>query len=523
MNSLNEAERAILTSIVSSDAVEAVTAWEQWKQLWRLLSPEGWRAAPQEQLGLVAPAWTRVQGTGFRDTDSDLLDGIVRATWVASMRQLHLAAPSLEKLQRRVGCVILKGSALIARGNLGMSVRRLSDIDILIREDSVPAALSCLRDLGFSPLYGCSYESIAVRLATRRDGWNFQGSTGAQIDLHWRTGGPVSSSFSPDDDVWSDVEPRTLVGVRVRVPNPAFLVAYAVLHSFVRGTPRDRLQSLVDVHSLMPQCSVQDALAWGERLGVKLQVGQAISLLFELSNSPDLSTIAEWQPEYPNPPQEPWNLRPETEGLLSRVRRARQSREFKHRSDSRLIRGRLRYRLWEYLGRLPTIERLFLCFGPLSRLITPSRHNTEFDFSSPTAVDRVAGPGWAWTDPTDKGTWTDRADARLLIQVPRKTRGKVVISLAEAWNRPFNLDGNFSGNPRGSLFVNGRLSQRYDVWDSTQTNPIVIRFNSRRRTWIEVSIRPDASPDPRKLPPVYDGWKRSLLVGHVEVHVDSVS
>jgi len=152
-----------------------------------------------------------------------------------------------------------------------------------------------------------------------------------------------------------------------------------------------------------------------------------------------------------------------------------------------------------------------------------SRPETHLlDFADPRVIDAVAGPGWSWTDPADGGTWTDGPDARLLLAVPRQSQGFVKVYLAGSWHRPVNQDGNFSANPRGKIYLNGRHMVDYNVWDPTQPNPISIPFKSGHRRWLEVSIRPLTGPDPNTLHSVYAGWKRSLLIGHVEMHINAV-
>jgi hypothetical protein len=450
------------------------------------------------------------------DSDKDLLDGVVRATWVSTVRQLDAGLRVVEALSRRMDAMVIKGAALIASG-LAASSRRISDVDLLIRADSLPRALELLQEEGFTPLLGATPNIIENRYSLRRDGWNFQDDKGTQIDLHWRFGEFGGRPLKTDETVWEYSLGASVLGNPVIAPAEPCSAAYSVYHAFMRGSARDHLQSLVDLHFLLERANPSEVLEWGQQLRVEPQVLGSLSLVHELSASPRFSAITHWPLSYPTPPAEPWIQRAPTNGLLTRVwpwsvkRRTRAV-------ESRSLFARPRaYRVWEVLGKSPLLERVLLWFGPLSRLTHTSLAETTYDLSNCSDVAKICGPGWSWTDPGDRGTWTDGPDARIVVQVPKGSTGRVNLHLSGAWNRPVSQDGHFSANPRGSIYVNGAWACSYDVWDSLQENPISLPFVTSTRNWVEISIRPDTWPDPSTLSPVYEGWKRSLLVGRVDV------
>lgn len=521
MLDLSQEERWLLQACVATDDSVAVAGWEAWAESWRGRSSGGWAAAPDPQLALVVPAYWRLRRAGYCIAEGELAKGLVRSTWSLTATHLGLAMPHVLTLAEEHDVMLIKGAALCASG-VPFSHRRISDVDAVVRRLQLPSALATLQALGYAPLYGATFDTVAYRLAQRRDGWNFRHPSGAQLDLHWRFFEVNARDSAADDIVWSHHMHGEIFGKAVRIPPAAFLAVFSTYHASTRGTSRDRLQNFVDLAHLLEETSSRDVLKWAQLAGIETQTGIRLRLMRELGAMKGLSGVEEWTPRFRKPPQRPWEQARSDRRPLGNLAQRRASRFPASRRDEALcVRPRL-YRIWEILGRSPAIERWLLAFGPFTQTVRPHHSGMarHFDFTDASEVDVVAGPGWSWTDPSDAGTWTDRADARLFFRIPPGCSGEVRIMLSGTWNRSFHLDGNFSANPRGVIFVDGKESVRYDVWSQLQKNPIVIPFRAHpSRDWVEISIRPSTSPNPRKLPPVYEGWKRSLCVGSVSVLV----
>ena len=163
----------------------------------------------------------------------------------ATIEETRLRAKALEKtlqvvdLSRRLSAagvetIVLKGPSVGISAYGDPSLRPFSDIDLLVRHDSVAAASILLADLGYRPLYSVTEKASLVRGGRALE---FSGQS-VKVELHTTLMERYLLFSIPEDELWSQSFVIECGNSTVRVLNRAhefvFLCAHAAKHEWER-------------------------------------------------------------------------------------------------------------------------------------------------------------------------------------------------------------------------------------------------------------------------------------------------
>ena len=91
--------------------------------------------------------------------------GLYRQSWVRNHRLWHEALPVLHALEeRRVPTLLLKGGALLPLYGDDWGARPMYDVDLLVPDEHFDGAVVLLRDLGWVPEQGQSFDWVRHRM-----------------------------------------------------------------------------------------------------------------------------------------------------------------------------------------------------------------------------------------------------------------------------------------------------------------------------------------------------------------------
>lgn len=187
-----------------------------------------------------------------------------------------------------VDALFLKGATVNALAYRDVTLRHAKDIDLLVPQANLPAAMAALSDAG----YASAFDMDAVS-ADRRDLWFRYAKSmdwkhrvnGVQVELHWR----LTDLPLLEGAVQSDCRQTVAVtgGRTLETLDPDHLLAYLCVHGAAHGWMR--LKWLADVYALLPH----DDAAACERtyrrlveLGAGRSAGQALLLCHDLLDFP---------------------------------------------------------------------------------------------------------------------------------------------------------------------------------------------------------------------------------------------
>ena len=206
------------------DGDAAVRAYRVWRSTLDLATIS---YGEQRLLPLVHRNITRL---GVTDPLIERFRGIRRYYWVRNYRSIALVRSLFEELDRSaIPFVVLKGAALVAAYLDDPSLRPMDDIDILVQDEHVPAAVSILTAMGLTPPGMDARLVHDRRVRSTIPGWPFQGAN-QDIDLHWRA---LHLDRRPhaDDRFWQSTQEASLDGMAVRILDPAHQLLHIFAHA----------------------------------------------------------------------------------------------------------------------------------------------------------------------------------------------------------------------------------------------------------------------------------------------------
>ncbi|MCB9177173.1 MAG: nucleotidyltransferase family protein [Caldilineae bacterium] len=152
-----------------------------------------------------------------------------------------------------VELILLKGAALALTLFRDPGLRRMGDVDLLVRPEAVPAALAALRALGYAP--GQVEAHRGSRLAFENEVMLYRSAPPETlVELHWQLfDDPFYQDRLPMAWFWARTRPADLDGVAARQLEPSaqllHLCAHLALHHGRPGHPR--LRWLHDIAALL--------------------------------------------------------------------------------------------------------------------------------------------------------------------------------------------------------------------------------------------------------------------------------
>ncbi|MCX7429152.1 MAG: nucleotidyltransferase family protein [Planctomycetia bacterium] len=231
----------LLQAAALADEGGARIAWRQWAQRQDL---DNVRFNEMRLLAAVAP---RLETLGQAHPARDRIAGIERMLWSRSQIVLRDVRPALESLhQARIGMLLIKGAARIARNPAAIKTRVLNDVDVLVRPDQFRRAFDILDAAGWRSTGTGSAKFQRARLG-HVHGVNLIRGSLADVDLHRSALHPPHASLEEDAGIWTRSDGGLLAGFPVRVPSATDTVIVALAHAALDGhTTSDWVLDVVD-------------------------------------------------------------------------------------------------------------------------------------------------------------------------------------------------------------------------------------------------------------------------------------
>jgi hypothetical protein len=211
-------DRRIRTAAFATGS-HAVIAWRDWaatKDLNALAAPE---------LRLLPQVYRNLRSAGIPDDEiEDVVKQTTRSLWIRTRLLMRQAAQTIERFSAEgLSPLLLKGAALIARGDTDAQTRYMSDFDLLVREEEAERAYALLMAGGWQPV-----EPLTAGLLSYRHAMAFHKGE-FQCDLHWR---PMWDAWDTKSDhrLRALAELQDLDGVPVRVPRASDLLIHLIMH-----------------------------------------------------------------------------------------------------------------------------------------------------------------------------------------------------------------------------------------------------------------------------------------------------
>jgi hypothetical protein len=238
--------RLLLSDLAQAETVaDELSRRRQWSQA--VVLGAAWGVLPRLRQRLSA---LRVDLGGPARSD---LRKLTAAAVARSTLRARKGVKVLEHLERRgIPAAAFKGLAAIASLYHGPQDRMIGDVDILIREEDLEAAISGLAELGFRPdLEG----SLANWLAFVRRAPGFAGNEAlalsdaekCEVDLHWRLGTHPSPELETPR-VIARAQTVEVLGTPVRVVSPGDGLLLSAHHAIRENlVPEAVIRNLLDI------------------------------------------------------------------------------------------------------------------------------------------------------------------------------------------------------------------------------------------------------------------------------------
>lgn len=184
-----------------------------------------------------------------------------------------------------ISIIALKGVAYLLRGLPHASTRRMSDIDVMVRRESLPLAERALRTAGWSFAHADPYDEQFYRTWSHElPPLQFPGRTLA-LDVH-HTICPPASRLRPDPaKMWARAEPAGKEGIHLLCPEDSVL--HAAVHLFFDSDFDSRFREVVDLRELVTVFAERDAF-WGRLVDRARELGLERPLYYALRGLVDV-------------------------------------------------------------------------------------------------------------------------------------------------------------------------------------------------------------------------------------------
>ena len=212
-----------------------------------------------------------------------------RATAMCNLRytaELKRIADAMSA--RGIPLLVLKGMHLAELVYGDISLRPMSDIDLLVPRGQVAAAVEALQELD----YGTGADSAAaVEAALERTcalGFTHRANQ-VYVELHWKLSEPGDGFEAPMDEIWRSAVPASLGGAATLVMSPEFLLLHVCAHLACKHVFILPLRALVDIDLIV---RTHPALDWAQVValagahGWGLGVALALRLAHEQLDTP---------------------------------------------------------------------------------------------------------------------------------------------------------------------------------------------------------------------------------------------
>ncbi len=224
----------------------------------RALTPEAWEETLATALRHgVAPLLHRALQSGgalagLPDQVRVRLDEERRATALANLRNLGQFRRIAQALRERdIPVIALKGLHLAELVYRDISLRPMSDLDILVPHAQLDHAITALLAMEFELNRGLP-NGYDIGLTHRR--------LGILVEVHWALGPPSESHAPPIDEIWRLAVPASLADAYALAMSPELLLLHVCTHLAHHHLFAFDLRALCDIAEIV---RAHPALDWG--------------------------------------------------------------------------------------------------------------------------------------------------------------------------------------------------------------------------------------------------------------------
>ncbi len=156
--------------------------------------------------------------------------------------------------QANIPLMVLKGAVLAPEVYGDVSLREMSDLDLLVRRSDLASGLRHLLATGFRPLEALPRNALADTVSdrlTRRHHVPRLVKQGVVVELHWTLLTPARVPPAPLDALWDRANPVAIAGAEALAPSLEDLL----LHTCAHAAYNHRFE-----HGLRPYCDVRQIL-----------------------------------------------------------------------------------------------------------------------------------------------------------------------------------------------------------------------------------------------------------------------
>lgn len=187
---------------------------------------------------------------------------------------------------QQIPTLVLKGAHLGAAVYDSMALRSMVDIDLLVPQSHLVAAIEQIKALGYQP--STPWLSLDAYLTYRHHVPPFiRPKAVAALELHWRITRPDCAYSIPMDELWQRSTTVTLNGATVQGFCPEDLLLHICMHATYHHWFQQGVRFLCDITELIHRYGeqldwdavVQRAVAWEWQRGVYLALAAAQQLL----------------------------------------------------------------------------------------------------------------------------------------------------------------------------------------------------------------------------------------------------
>lgn len=173
-----------------------------------------------------------LRSLGVEDPIMQRFQGVGRYAWYLNQILIGAVRPILQGLSRsNLPFVLLKGIAFVASIPDQLSLRAMTDIDLLVHQEDAASAMEILEQLGWLPYYGRA-KFVRQELTDRVINCDFHNGPHGHLDLHWYVL-ERNRWAAADAALWRRRMPARLAGEECYAP----CFEDQVLHTFVHGAP----------------------------------------------------------------------------------------------------------------------------------------------------------------------------------------------------------------------------------------------------------------------------------------------
>lgn len=261
---------------------QAVHAWEQWE---RSLVFDALEGCSRELLPLLHRNLRKI---GIGHPLMERFKGIHKFTWYKNQLKLNKTATWLRSFHDAgIETMILKGAALVSLHYDSYGLRPMRDVDVLVRTDQALAAMSLLKELGFTAFpIPVEWKKIHMHAHEYRD------QDGDGLDLHWNVF-PECRQADADDGFWNNAVMAEIDEVRTRALSPTDQLLHVCLHR-ARWSPVPRLLWIADAMTILkssPSIDWNRLVLFGQTRRLTLPLHDTLDYLHNLLDAPIPATV----------------------------------------------------------------------------------------------------------------------------------------------------------------------------------------------------------------------------------------